>query len=471
MAITRITIDPVSRISGLLDITVEIENNAIVEAYSGGMQFRGFEEMLRGRPPLDMPYLTARTCGICSVHHALASTIALEEALGVIPSANGVVVREMANGFEVLQNNLRHFYQFVVPDYVNIEGISPIQKSNPSASDYRLPSEINNKIASNYFYSITMSRKAHKAVAILAGKAPHPHGIFVGGTTTNISSIQYSELLSIVSELKSFIEATVIPDMYTIAEYYNDYYNMGASYGNFIAEQFFSESSFPVQYSFGGVLINGERSTFHPELITEDVKYTWVNAPDNVISIDDSVTLPDPDKADAYSWVTAPRYNGYSVEVGPLARMYISGIYTRGISAMDRLVARILETARICDSLEGLLSILQLEETIQRQWQVPASAKGFSAVAASRGLLIHSLEIEDQLIKTYKLITPSNWNFSPKDNKNLHGAAEKALIGTTINDVSNPVEIGRIIRSFDPCLNCAAHVISDRYAPFKINIL
>ena len=41
----KITIDPVSRISGLLEIDVEIENNTIIKAKSSGMQFRGFAEM------------------------------------------------------------------------------------------------------------------------------------------------------------------------------------------------------------------------------------------------------------------------------------------------------------------------------------------------------------------------------------------------------------------------------------------
>ncbi|MDF2596058.1 MAG: hupL, partial [Clostridia bacterium] len=129
MARTEIRIDPVSRVSGLLDISVEVENNSIVEARSGGMQFRGFEAMFRERPPLDMPYLTARTCGICCTHHTLAATLALEEALGVIPSPNGVVVRELTDGFELLQNHLRHVYQFVFPDYVNIENVSPLHKT------------------------------------------------------------------------------------------------------------------------------------------------------------------------------------------------------------------------------------------------------------------------------------------------------------------------------------------------------
>jgi len=42
----------------------------------------------------------------------------------------------------------------------------------------------------------------------------------------------------------------------------------------------------------------------------------------------------------------------------------------------------------------------------------------------------------------------------------VKGIAEKALIGTRINDTENPVELGRIIRSFDPCVSCATHIYS-----------
>jgi hydrogenase large subunit len=42
----------------------------------------------------------------------------------------------------------------------------------------------------------------------------------------------------------------------------------------------------------------------------------------------------------------------------------------------------------------------------------------------------------------------------------MKGTAEQALMGTTIQNLENPVELGRIIRSFDPCVSCATHVYS-----------
>jgi len=51
--VTKIVIDPVTRVSGFLEIEVEVEDNKVIDAKCSGMQFRGFEKMLQGRYPLD----------------------------------------------------------------------------------------------------------------------------------------------------------------------------------------------------------------------------------------------------------------------------------------------------------------------------------------------------------------------------------------------------------------------------------
>ncbi|MEL7597751.1 MAG: nickel-dependent hydrogenase large subunit, partial [Clostridiaceae bacterium] len=60
---------------------------------------------------------------------------------------------------------------------------------------------------------------------------------------------------------------------------------------------------------------------------------------------------------------------------------------------------------------------------------------------------------------------------SPKDSNGVRGALEEALIGTHIEDSKNPVEIGRIVRSFDPCVSCATHVLSKEFSPMDIRVI
>jgi hydrogenase large subunit len=37
---------------------------------------------------------------------------------------------------------------------------------------------------------------------------------------------------------------------------------------------------------------------------------------------------------------------------------------------------------------------------------------------------------------------------------------EQALVGTPVADVNNPIEVVRVVRSFDPCLACAIHIMT-----------
>ena len=49
-------------------------------------------------------------------------------------------------------------------------------------------------------------------------------------------------------------------------------------------------------------------------------------------------------------------------EVGPLARMWISGFYRQGVSVMDRLLARAYETQKIADAMAGWVQELKIGE-------------------------------------------------------------------------------------------------------------
>ena len=57
------------------------------------------------------------------------------------------------------------------------------------------------------------------------------------------------------------------------------------------------------------------------------------------------------------------------------------------------------------------------------------------------------------------------------DGNGVKWTVEQALVGTEVEDILAPVEIGRIVRSFDPCSNCAAHIVSDRYKLMTIDLI
>ena len=61
---SKITIDPLTRIEGHLKIEAIVENGVVKETKSSGMLFRGFELLLKGREPYDAQHLTQRICGV-----------------------------------------------------------------------------------------------------------------------------------------------------------------------------------------------------------------------------------------------------------------------------------------------------------------------------------------------------------------------------------------------------------------------
>lgn len=145
---------------------------------------------------------------------------------------------------------------------------------------------------------------------------------------------------------------------------------------------------------------------------------------------------------------------------GPLARQWLSGEYRNGISTMDRTIARVLEAKKIAEVMHTLLENLLPNVSVQAEYEIPENAVGAGLVDTTRGSLGHWLKIANQVISFYQIITPSAWNLSTRSS-NVKGTAEQALVGTTVQDIDQPVELGRIIRSFDPCVSCATHVYSE----------
>ncbi|MBD7910830.1 nickel-dependent hydrogenase large subunit [Clostridium cibarium] len=464
----KIVINPITRISGFLQIEVTIEKNIVIDAKSSGFLFRGFEEMLRGRSPFDAIYFTERICGICSTAHGIVSATALENALNVKPDKNGSMLRQIIHGCEFLQNHIRHFYQFTMPDYVQIE-VNPADEGRERK--YKLPSDTNKRLSEHYKEAFKYSRDAHKMLALLGGKAPHNHGIFVGGATSNIDATKIIELKSILYSIKDFINNIMLEDISAISKYYLEDFENGKGYGNFLSYGAFHEYlNEPMIYVKSGVFINNVKKSFDRNKINEDITHSYYSNIKKNLDEDNNFEA-DTSKKDAYSWVKAARYDGIPMEVGPLARMWISGEYINGISTLDRTIARILEAKKICNIVEDLINKLEVTVNSQEKWEVSEVANGVGLRDTSRGALAHWITIENKKIKNYTIITPSGWNLSPTDSKGNKGVIERALIGTYVEDVKNPVEVGRVVRSFDPCVSCATHIISDKFKDFSIRVV
>jgi len=454
----RIRISPVTRINGFWNLEVEVDGGKITDAWSSGIFFRGFEEILKGRDPRDAAYLTERICGICSSAHAVAASRALEAALKIEVPRNAVLLRNLSFGADLLQNHIRHFYLLTVLDFVRGPDRPPYIPRYEA--DYRLSRVETDRVMNNYRGHFEIARLTHEMVTIFGGKAPHQHGIVPGGATTIPKVDRIQKFMGMLDLVIKFLEDKLLPDMELLAGRYEDYYRIGRGYGNLLAY-----GNFPVPDSPGkfvmpfGLYTGGKKEDFDPTVIREHVHYSWF-LQDRPRHPSEGETDAEPDKAGAYSWVKAPRYNGRPFETGPLANLWMKGEYTNGISTMDRLVARAIEARFVAVLMKQWLKEIEIGKPVYQPFELPdRESEGVGFTGAMRGALAHWVRFRGSKILHYQIITPSAWYCSPRDDNGMRGPIEEALVGTPVADVSNPVEVGRVARSFDPCLACAVHLV------------
>ena len=55
-----------------------------------------------------------------------------------------------------------------------------------------------------------------------------------------------------------------------------------------------------------------------------------------------------------------------------------------------------------------------------------------------------------KLLRNYQVTSATIWNATPRDDMGQRGPIEEALIGVPVPDVDNPVNVGRLIRAYDP---------------------
>ena len=462
---TTITIDPVTRIEGHLEIEVTADlvggEQQVVDAKSAGTMFRGFEMILGGRDPRDAAQYTQRICGVCPVSHAMASCLNLDNALGVTPPDNGRILRNLVLGANFIQSHVLHFYHLSVLDYVDTTGLLDMSPWTPR---YVTPDMATGSTAAalvnNYLVALEARRKAHQMGAIFGGKLPCTGSFVVGGCTEVVTAEKVADFRTLLTEIRAFIDNTYVPDALTLASLFPSYYEIGTGCGNLLAFGVFDLDSTGTNKLLGpGRYTDGASHAVDPAQITEYVKYAWYTPASGNKNPAEGVTEPDADKPDAYSWLKAPRYADKAHELGPLARLWVNGAYTHGISALDRIVARAHEAKLIADAMDGWLDELVPGAASYVTSAIPEQAGSRGLTEAPRGALGHWMDIDGSVITRYQVVTPTNWNASPKDDLDQMGPLELALVGVPVADVTKPVEVLRVVHSFDPCLACAVHLV------------
>jgi hydrogenase large subunit len=463
--------DPVTRIEGHMKIELTIDevqgHFEVVDTRCTGTLFRGFEILLQGRDPWDATVLTSRICGVCPVSHALAATEAIEAVSGYIPNSNARLLRNLVLGANFIQSHILHFYLLAALDFV--EG----PRSAPWTPAWSVDRRGGTDIGQHLGAAVKMRRRAHSMGAVFGGKMPIPHTYVPGGVTAVPNESRIKEFRDHLTSLTSFTRNTYIPDVESLSSVYADYHEIGVGPGKLLAYGVFDldEAGNSKLLERGTVPSTSRRDVIAPLAtagITEDVAYSWYRGTNAELAPAAGVTDPLYPKGKAYSWLKAPRYRGRPYEVGPLARMWITGDYRKGPSVMDRHLARAHETLKVARAMSEWLDQLTPGGAVYLEYVTPNQGSGVGLTEAPRGALGHWIGIDGGKIEHYQVVTPTCWNASPRDGDSQPGPLERALIGTPIERPEQPIEALRVIHSFDPCMSCAVHVMRPAGKPIVV---
>lgn len=482
---SRFVIGPFNRVEGDLEVTLDVDGGVVRQARVSAPLYRGFEQLLVGRPADDALAIAPRICGICSVSQSLAAVAVLRAAQHLQAAPNGLLATNIAHAAENIADHLTHFYVFFMPDFARAAYAT---RAWHAAIEQRF------KAMSGMSLREALPARAGllQTMGLIAGKWPHSLAFRPGGVTRTIDLGEQMRLIALLAEFRGFIEKTLFaaPLERVIelesCEALDDFVEGPGAAGDFAAfvrialdlgledmgfgpGLLMSSGAYlgPEGYRFPSGLLDiatGEVRPLPFSAIREDVSHAWMR--DTAADPASAETTPDIRREAAYSFAKAPRLEGRAVEVGALARQGVAGhplirdlLRRAGASnVFARVVARLIEIAILTETAQTWAHSLRLNASFCAH-DLPlqdGSVVGF--VEAARGALGHWATIRDRQILRYQIIAPTTWNFSPLDASGTPGPLEFALEGLVVgNDGASSVAVQHIVRSFDPCMVCTAH--------------
>jgi hydrogenase large subunit len=422
---TRVTIDPVTRIEGHLRIDVEVENGKIKDAWSSGQMWRGIELILKGRDPREAWFFTQRICGVCTTVHAIASCRAVENALNLPVPLNAQYVRNLIIAAHALHDHVVHFYHLSALDWVDVTSALKADPAKAAAlgeslsawpgnsrremeqvkaklstlvqsgqlgiftNGYwghpamKLPPEANLLAVAHYLQALDYQRKANQVVAVLGGKTPNIQNMAVGGVANaidldNAAALNMQKLAMVrglLVEVQQFIEQVYLPDVCAIAGLYPEWLGYGAGVRNYLAVPDLPLDPNGTRFAVpGGIIRDGDLSSVHPigafgdryfrDGVSESVAHAWYQGAKDLHPFEGE-TVPqytDFDPRGKYSWSKAPRFEGRPMQVGPTAAVLVA--LAQGHEPTTRWATKVLQTAGSVAKVK--LSAPVLESTLGR---------------------------------------------------------------------------------------------------------
>jgi coenzyme F420-reducing hydrogenase alpha subunit len=385
---------------------------------------RFFEALLRGRRHTEPPDITARICGICPIAYQMSGCQAIEDACGVGVPEPVAALRRLIYCGEWIESHTLHIYLLHAPDFLGYESGLHMAEERPELLQRGL----------------RLKKAGNRLMEVIGGRSVHPVNVRVGGF---YRAPARSELRALTGQLEQ-ARQDALETVRWVATF---------PFPDFDRDYTFVSLRHPAEYPITrGRIVS-----------SQDLDIT-------VGEYDEHFTeLQVPYSTALHSQLTG----GGTYLVGPLARYSLNYDRLSGTAAdaardaglgptctnpFRSIIVRAVEVLYACDEALRLIGDYQPPDPPSVDVP-PREATGFGCTEAPRGLLYNRYQISaDGIITDAKIVPPTS------QNQRIIEADLRAFVTGRLDLPHEQLtwECEQAVRSYDPCISCAAHFLDLR---------
>lgn len=382
---------------------------------------RLFEKLVVGQNYLDVPFITARICGVCPTAHTFAAILAIENAFDVSLNDSIISLRRALLSAQIVQSHALHLFFLALPDYIKVQNGLELHEKNPRI--FKVATELKGL--------------ADKIIDIIGGRAIHPVSPTVGGF---LSVPKEEEIKQLIISVRS-----------------------AQAYG-LEALEIFAGLKYPYlkrKTEYFSLAVDGKIDIFGDTIVSsEGVETDVLNYP-FVIK----------EKVKSYSTAKFGEHAGHGFLVGAQARVNMmeeSDFNAKTQKAISALGIKMPIDNTFKNNLAQAVELLHYLEEIEKSLDQYLSSKksrskvgyrtqagtGVGAIEAPRGTLYHMYEFDARgVVTNCDIITPTVQNLT-----NLEDDANEYLRqNKSVTIPRRERELEMLVRAYDPCITCSVH--------------
>lgn len=436
----KIDVHYLTRVEGHGNIVVDVKNGELIKCEFQVIESpRFFESMLVGRPIWEAQHITSRICGICACGHSLASIKAGEDALGIKPSDETVMLRKLLLYMEQMDSHILHIYFLVAPDLLGVKSVAPLIKTHRPVIEMAL----------------RMKRMSDYGGEVLAGRHIHPISYVIGGLTQLPSAEGLEKLYKMMLDCrKDAVETVKLISKLKFPEF-----NRPTQYLSLSDEEEYA------MYEGDLVVNNGQKTKVrsYKDLLTERVldysraKVAAINNKTYAVGAlsrfnNNSAMLNKQAKALAKDLgLKAPVHNPYLNTALQLVEWV--HCFEESMKIMEKVLKDGLNGKKI------LVSSWPKKSELDKKEYKPHT--GIGVVEVPRGSLFHEYTIDNSgNITRANCVIPTNQNIGNLE-EDMRKIVPELLGKRTQDEITLDLEM--LARSYDPCISCATHILDVKF--------